>query len=108
VNNIPAVVAEAKKFGIRHVIGKGADGQLLLSAIREELDARPQGIASLLQEAAPVPVASQTPTPGSSTRTAILTSQIEAFRTRIVTNRASWQVAFELEQLDPKQKAPPC
>ena len=26
VNNIPAVVTEAKKFGIRRVIGKGGDG----------------------------------------------------------------------------------
>lgn len=53
VNNIPAVVAEAKKFGIRRVLGKGLDGDLLLNAIQEELDAKPQGIASLLQEASP-------------------------------------------------------
>jgi DNA-binding NarL/FixJ family response regulator len=53
VNNIPAVVAEAKKFGIRRVLGKGLDGDLLLNAIQEELDAKPQGVASLLEEAAP-------------------------------------------------------
>jgi DNA-binding NarL/FixJ family response regulator len=50
VNNIPAVVAEAKKFGIRRVLGKGVDGDLLLDAIQEELDARPQGIVALLEE----------------------------------------------------------
>lgn len=53
VNNIPAVVAEAKKFGIRRVLGKGLDGDLLLNAIQEELDAKPQGVAALLEEAAP-------------------------------------------------------
>jgi DNA-binding NarL/FixJ family response regulator len=52
VNNIPAVIAEAKKYGIRRVIGKGEDGERLLSAIREELDARPKGIAALLEETA--------------------------------------------------------
>jgi DNA-binding NarL/FixJ family response regulator len=50
VNNIPAVIAEAKKFGIRRVIGKGGDGDLLLNAIQEELAAKPQGIAALLDE----------------------------------------------------------
>jgi len=49
VNNIPAVVAEAKKFGIRRVIGKGGDGEALLNAIQEELAAKPQGIAALLE-----------------------------------------------------------
>jgi DNA-binding NarL/FixJ family response regulator len=53
VNNIPAVVAEARKFGIRRVVGKGADGDLLLNAIQEELDARPKGVAALLEETAP-------------------------------------------------------
>ena len=53
VNNIPAVVAEAKKFGIRRVLGKGLDGDLLLNAIQEELDAKPRGVAALLEEAAP-------------------------------------------------------
>jgi hypothetical protein len=53
VNNIPAVVAEAKKFGIRRVVGKGLDGDLLLNAIQEELDAKPQGVAALLDETAP-------------------------------------------------------
>src|SRR5260370_3832174 len=53
VNNIPAVVAEAKKFGIRRVIGKGQDGIFLMDAIQEELDARPQGVAALLEETAP-------------------------------------------------------
>jgi DNA-binding NarL/FixJ family response regulator len=53
VNNIPAVVAEAKKFGIRRVMGKGLDGDLLLNAIQEELDARPQGVAALLEDTAP-------------------------------------------------------
>ena len=53
VNNIPAVVAEARKFGIRRVVGKGSDGALLLNAIAEELEARPQGIASLLDEISP-------------------------------------------------------
>ena len=50
VNNIPAVVAEAKKYGIRRVIGKGEDGDRLLNAIQEELDARPKGLAALLEE----------------------------------------------------------
>jgi DNA-binding NarL/FixJ family response regulator len=50
VNNIPAVVTEAKKFGIRRVIGKGGDGDVLLTAIQEELAAKPQGIAALLEE----------------------------------------------------------
>src|SRR5882762_801857 len=50
VNNIPAVIAEAKKFGIRRVIGKGGDGEVLLNAIQEELAAKPQGIATLLEE----------------------------------------------------------
>jgi DNA-binding NarL/FixJ family response regulator len=50
VNNIPAVVAEAKKFGIRRVLGKGVDGDRLLSAIQEELDAKPRGVAALLEE----------------------------------------------------------
>ena len=50
VNNIPAVIAEAKKFGIRRVIGKGGDGDVLLTAIQEELAAKPQGIAALLEE----------------------------------------------------------
>jgi len=50
VNNIPAVVTEAKKFGIRRVIGKGGDGDVLLNAIQEELAAKPQGIAALLKE----------------------------------------------------------
>jgi len=49
VNNIPAVVAEAKKFGIRRVIGKGGDGEVLLNAIQEELAAKPHGIAALLE-----------------------------------------------------------
>jgi len=53
VNNIPAVVAEAKKYGIRRVIGKGQDGTFLIEAIEEELDARPQGVAALLEETAP-------------------------------------------------------
>ncbi len=53
VSNIPAVVAEAKKFGIRRVLGKGVDGDLLLNAIQEELDARPRGVAALLEETAP-------------------------------------------------------
>jgi DNA-binding NarL/FixJ family response regulator len=52
VNNIPAVVAEAKKYGIRRVIGKGEDGDRLLNAIQEELDARPKGLAALLEETA--------------------------------------------------------
>jgi DNA-binding NarL/FixJ family response regulator len=52
VNNIPAVIAEAKKFGIRRVIGKGGDGDVLLNAIQEELEAKPQGIAALLEETA--------------------------------------------------------
>jgi len=52
VNNIPAVVAEAKKYGIRRVIGKGEDGDRLLNAIQEELDARPRGLAALLEETA--------------------------------------------------------
>lgn len=52
VNNIPAVVAEAKKYGIRRVIGKGEDGDRLLNAIQEELDARPKGLAGLLEETA--------------------------------------------------------
>ncbi len=50
VNNIPAVVAEAKKFGIRRVLGKGVDGDRLLNAIQEELGARPPGVAALLEE----------------------------------------------------------
>jgi len=50
VNNIPAVIAEAKKFGIRRVIGKGGDGDVLLNAIQEELAAKPQGIAAMLQD----------------------------------------------------------
>lgn len=50
VNNIPAVVAEAKKYGIRRVIGKGEDGDRLLSAIQEELDAKPKGLAALVEE----------------------------------------------------------
>jgi two-component system, NarL family, response regulator NreC len=53
VNNIPAVVAEAKKFGIRRVVGKGQDGDFLIEAIEAELDARPQGVAALLEETAP-------------------------------------------------------
>jgi DNA-binding NarL/FixJ family response regulator len=52
VNNIPAVVAEAKKYGIRRVVGKGEDGDRLLNAIQEELDARPKGLAALLEETA--------------------------------------------------------
>jgi DNA-binding NarL/FixJ family response regulator len=52
VNNIPAVVAEARKYGIRRVIGKGEDGDRLLNAIQEELDDRPTGLAALLQETA--------------------------------------------------------
>jgi DNA-binding NarL/FixJ family response regulator len=50
VNNIPAVVVEAKKFGIRRVVGKGQDGEVLLNAIQEELAAKPQGITALLNE----------------------------------------------------------
>jgi DNA-binding NarL/FixJ family response regulator len=50
VNNIPAVVTEAKKFGIRRVLGKGGDGDVLLNAIEEELAAKPQGIAALLEK----------------------------------------------------------
>ncbi len=53
VNNIPAVVAEAKKFGIRRVLGKGLDGDLLLNAIQEELEAKPRGVAALLEDTAP-------------------------------------------------------
>jgi DNA-binding NarL/FixJ family response regulator len=53
VNNIPAVVAEAKKFGIRRVLGKGLDGDLLLNAIQEELDAKPQGVVALLEDTSP-------------------------------------------------------
>jgi DNA-binding NarL/FixJ family response regulator len=55
VNNIPAVVTEAKKFGIRRVLGKGIDGDRLLNAIQEELDAKPRGVAALLEETAPQP-----------------------------------------------------
>jgi DNA-binding NarL/FixJ family response regulator len=50
VNNIPAVVVEAKKFGIRRVVGKGQDGDALLNAIEEELATKPQGITALLEE----------------------------------------------------------
>jgi DNA-binding NarL/FixJ family response regulator len=50
VNNIPAVIVEAKKYGIRRVIGKGEDGERLLNAIQEELDAKPRGLAALLEE----------------------------------------------------------
>ena len=50
VNNIPAVVVEAKKFGIRRVVGKGQDGDVLLNAIQEELAAKPQGITAMLNE----------------------------------------------------------
>jgi DNA-binding NarL/FixJ family response regulator len=50
VNNIPAVVAEAKKYGVRRVIGKGEEGNRLLQAIQEELEAKPQGVAALLDE----------------------------------------------------------
>jgi DNA-binding NarL/FixJ family response regulator len=53
VNNIPAVVAEAKKFGIRRVLGKGLDGDRLLNAIQEEVDARPRGVVALLEETTP-------------------------------------------------------
>lgn len=50
VNNIPAVIVESKKFGIRRVIGKGCDGDALLNAIEAELAAKPQGITALLEE----------------------------------------------------------
>src|SRR6266403_1394246 len=50
VNNIPTVIAEAKKFGIRRVVGKGGDGDVLLNAIQEELATKPQGIAVFLGE----------------------------------------------------------
>ncbi|MCU1241990.1 MAG: response regulator transcription factor [Candidatus Acidoferrum typicum] len=53
VNNIPAVVAEAKKFGIRRVLGKGVDGDRLLNAIQEELDAKPRGVTALIEETTP-------------------------------------------------------
>src|SRR5207245_6119945 len=53
VNNIPAVIAEAKKFGIRRVLGKGADGEQLLNAIQDELEATPRGVAALLEETTP-------------------------------------------------------
>jgi DNA-binding NarL/FixJ family response regulator len=53
VNNIPAVVSEAKKFGIRRVLGKGADGDILLNAIQEELNARPKDVTALLEDTAP-------------------------------------------------------
>jgi DNA-binding NarL/FixJ family response regulator len=54
VNNIPAVVAEAKKYGIRRVVGKGQDGDALLNAIQEELEAKPKGISALLEETTPL------------------------------------------------------
>jgi DNA-binding NarL/FixJ family response regulator len=50
VNNIPAVITEAKKFGIRRVVGKGEDGDRLLDAIQEELDCKPRGVGALLDE----------------------------------------------------------
>jgi DNA-binding NarL/FixJ family response regulator len=50
VNNIPAVITEAKKFGIRRVVGKGEDGDRLLDAIQEELDSKPKGVSALLDE----------------------------------------------------------
>jgi DNA-binding NarL/FixJ family response regulator len=53
VNNIPAVIAEAKKFGIRRVVGKGEDGDRLLDAIQEELDSKPRGVGALLDEITP-------------------------------------------------------
>lgn len=53
VNNIPVVVAEAKKYGIRRVIGKGEEGEGLLNAIQEELDARPRGVGAALDEITP-------------------------------------------------------
>jgi DNA-binding NarL/FixJ family response regulator len=53
VNNIPAVVSEAKKFGIRRVLGKGVDGDQLLNAIQDELEASPRGFASFLEEISP-------------------------------------------------------
>ena len=53
VNNIPAVITEAKKFGIRRVVGKGEDGDRLLDAIQEELDSKPTGVAALLDEITP-------------------------------------------------------
>ena len=53
VNNIPAVVAEARKFGIRRVIGKGLDGDVLLNAIEEELESSPRGVVALLEETLP-------------------------------------------------------
>jgi DNA-binding NarL/FixJ family response regulator len=53
VNNIPAVITEAKKFGIRRVVGKGEDGDRLLDAIQEELDSKPRGVGALLDEIAP-------------------------------------------------------
>ena len=53
VNNIPAVITEAKKFGIRRVVGKGEDGDHLLDAIQEELDSKPTGVSALLDEITP-------------------------------------------------------
>jgi hypothetical protein len=35
------------------VVGKGQDGAFLIEAIEKELDARPQGVATLLGETAP-------------------------------------------------------
>src|SRR5712664_2759791 len=49
VNNIPAFVAEAMKFGIRRVLGKGLDGGLPRNAIQEERRAKPRGVVALLE-----------------------------------------------------------
>jgi DNA-binding NarL/FixJ family response regulator len=53
VNNIPVVISEAKKYGIRRVVGKGEDGDRLLDAIQEELGSKPRGVGAVLDEITP-------------------------------------------------------
>ena len=66
VHNIPAVVEEAKRYGIRQVIGKGEGGEQLLTAIQEHLESKPHGLAALIDEIDPTDGdASQDPDPAS-------------------------------------------
>ena len=50
IHDHPQVVDEARKYGIREVVGKNEGGEKILGAIEKHLNARPQGVAHILSE----------------------------------------------------------
>jgi DNA-binding NarL/FixJ family response regulator len=62
LHNFPEMVEEAKKFGIRQVVGKNESGDRLLSAIEANLGEKPQRLAGRRTEFMLTPTEADSPT----------------------------------------------